>query len=479
MKFKSLLVLVLVILSWALPGPVGAQADDTWYFAVGEGQLVAYALGGEVNVLVETGVDDGVYGWRLGPQSALVALSVADGLYHYYHLTPDAAQPLTFDFETEGLSPPEAANGKLAAYRDPYVVLMLSERPHLGLLADMDTGMVTPLQHPLYYPFNLYSARFSADGQLLRYMGSAPDDSQPWRLQERDLASGEERTIHTLSLETNLPYITTDTYGEQWIVSVRGDEGHSETLLDSDGSSEVLPGDQISEGHTLTQLFEDDVIAYVPCNDQCELQLNPGTENESVLFVVPQITSRIEPIARVDDQTLLVQMQYDYLLLEDEPGADMAFKSAETLGFWALGTVIPTRGDALWSGRWLATVDQPLSPTAYRVWDGVSKDFVLEGGPGAADTFWIASLTYGDGGVLVMEQTLEEARAQLYRAADGAVIELPAISNGEYVDVLPDGTVLYSQVSGSETLTKGIYHYDPDTETYTLLVEAVKPIKLD
>lgn len=475
---KTKILLGIIALLWVLPTPVGAQENDTaWYFAVGEGQLVAYTVSGEVNVLLEAGVNNSIYGWRLGPQSALVALAEAEGLYYYYHLTPDTARLLTFDSEMDGLPQASVSAGKLAAYREPYAVLILSDRVPSGLLVDMEAGLVTPLEYQMYYPMTMYSARFSADGQSLRYMGSTPDENQTWMLQEHDLTSGKESTIHTLAPQAGKPYITTDTYGEQWIVSVRGDAGYSDILLGSDGSSEVLPRDQIMEGSTFTQLFKDDIIAFVPCDSQCWMLLNPGTPNESSVFVVPRITARIEPVARIDDLTLLVKIKSDYLLLEDESGK--GFKPAVMLGYSALGQVIPTLGKELWSGRWLVTVDQPTNPTMYRVWDSISKDFVLEGGPGEADVFWIAALTYGSGGVLVSERTLAEGRAQLYRTVDGAVIELPPLVSGDYVDVLPDGTVLYYQFYDDKTLVSGIHRYDPDTETYTLLVEGMKPIQLE
>jgi hypothetical protein len=58
----------------------------------------------------------------------------------------------------------------------------------------------------------------------------------------------------------------------------------------------------------------------------------------------------------------------------------------------------------------------------------------------------------------------------VYSFLDDAAYQLPNYGFGVYFEILPNGEFLYAQLEESDKLHKGIYRYNDQNDTFTLLV---------
>lgn len=78
-------------------------------------------------------------------------------------------------------------------------------------------------------------------------------------------------------------------------------------------------------------------------------------------------------------------------------------------------------------------------------------------------------MTYVREGFII--NTMERGPRVMYRYNDESLVDLPDIGYGTYFDILPNGNVLYSRVTG-ESKTQ-VFRYSPYNNETLLLIEDV------
>jgi hypothetical protein len=285
-------------------------------------------------------------------------------------------------------------------------------------------------------------------------------------LVERKLATGEERTIYPLQ-DDFFPAISADQYGEHWLYLQPdpANETRHYLLISNDGSTELM-GEPNSDNPLALRLFDDSILSFqFGCESACVAELRPLSGDDPITFALPAIEGAIHPLYQPDDAHLLI---FDtdagafWLLDTDAP--------ATRIGYWYPQNVsTPLERVLSPDGRWLFVTDETAN--RYGVWDLANGEFVLsnEIEAGGIPFYWVI---YSDGGFLVNESY---QRQFLYNYADETVTQLPNGDQGYYFHVLPDGTLLYTQLEENEDRARGIHRYDRETDAYTLLVEDALP----
>lgn len=460
--FARYLISLLLFGVLLLPGRAAAQqgAMDAWFFAwnAESGQLVAYNAAGQVNPLLT--VEDVLpFRWRLSPLSALALLSV-NGEVALYQLNPQNASRIpTPGFDAASIQ------GQAAA-QPPYQVLLLGQEVlGQGVLfnASAATNAITPLGESFTF---LDTWRFSRDGLLLRYLSHAPGDPSTWRIQALDLQSQALTDLYSFS--ATFPAVQTNQYGDLWLIRSLQMEPRllRHTLLRADGSSQVLAEEAVSDpltSYTAYQLFEDSLLRYpTVCAQNCAFQLQTLDGQTRQTFPIEAINAvDVRPLLRLDEQRIVALLDSSFWLLRQD-------EAAQLLGWYDPSAVFTPAQDLLSpDGRWLVTGSE-TAPT-FRLLDLVNGTVAYEGQIGIN-----LELHYRSSGVLLLRTRLP---AIFYRYADGEAIPLPQ-DEGFFFDALADGSLLYAQPQVGAERSAGIYRYDPQAGTYSLLVEDALPILL-
>jgi hypothetical protein len=477
------LLLILSVLLTVLIAPVTPQLEaqdgetpgETWYFATAWGDtnsaLTAFTLDGESRVLFAEGVSPRPDGsWRLGPQLALAVLRVNDvpGLYQ---MTPDEARRLRPTFEA-GNEEDWLPTFPISAY-PPYVVMAVTPRPPASpaLLVNLETGtfdLLTGHADVLRAP-----PVFSADGRYLRYVSwdfEANSDWQtaPWTLWERELATGSERPVHTLT-NANLS-LAHDRYGEGWMNVSTDPDRKIQTYTYSylDGTQETLAEFNLSDQSSLAvyRLFDDHLLVFDPfCETACKMSFHPLAGGDLMQFVLPEQDFAFGPLRWIDATRLLAAGQETIWLMNSDG-------TTQVLGYWSPMSVFVSR-DAIASpdGRWVLVINDVEDPTHYSIVDTLTGTAVATGEMEVGAMVW-----YRDGGFLATNNQMRNF--MLYRDVDQTVVWLPEVEKGQYLDVQPDGMVLYAQFVETDTRDPGLYRYDPAADTFTFLFDLMDPIAL-
>ena len=441
-----LAVVMLLLMTFIRVG----QPTETCYFAYTDHQLLAFNAEGETRDLLTIIANDNdrPFAWRIDDRTALVHVNDAES-YRLYRVSPD---------EIARIDLPEEINLtdrlRVIGYHGDHLVLTnvsLGPLPNSALLvnladasADLLTGQVAS------------SVSFSEDGTSLRYMSK--DEEDQWTLLERNLTSGEERTLNTVPDQDRFLFFSTDPQGERWLYTTRREDAIVNLLINADGTTE-----NIAEG-TLEQpiywsFFEDMLIGASPlCESDCSLVVREGEDETtySTPFNGIGITALGQP---TPDSLLVLHDGEDVWLLrkEDEPLNFGRFNPQKifTVPAW---TISPDK-------RYVLT-QSLLEPTDFFVWDLTTERAVAHVSVDVG-----VEVFYFDHGFTVSAYNRPHETI-LYNDADQSSVSLPNSSGGLYFDLLPDGTLLYWLFDENEAVGKpGIYRYDPANETYTPVVE--------
>jgi hypothetical protein len=428
-----------------------------WKFETGE--LFAYDLAGNTVPLLTIDVDIQPRGWRLDGERALAVLSVG-GVTGLYILSSTGAQQVVPTLGAEAILPEVT---RLAARSDPYVILVAESGAYgIGLLVNLARNLMEPLNGETYTPLDNW--RFSADGTRLRYLSRQDRDSQDWSIWERDLASGDERGIH--SFASPFPVIQASGTGDQWVYrSLQGNQMIYTVVL-SDGSSQILaqvPVINPADPMTVYQLYRDNLLVYTaPCAEACSIEARPLAGGSAAVFALSAIPApQLEPLTTLPDG-LVVFIQDTFWRLNTAQVVSLGIYSAAVFTQPPAELVSP-------DGAWLAALTPDGNVHIVSTATGTAALSVPAGNR--------MQVHYDTHGVLVTSE--DPRRTTLYRLSDGLTAELPHTGGDFYTEILPDGTVFYVLTAPVGERPAGIYRYNPTDGAFILAAQDLFPLILE
>lgn len=443
--------LVIILLALSVSIPITSAQSPTYFYAWDStsGQVISYDLDGNITPLL---VADEVFPpiWNIGNQAALGVMSV-NGAAGIYHLTPTSAQLFSATGDI-----PYTDLRQLAAQSGSYAVLVAENGAfNTGVLLDVQNHTATRLTGEGFTLVDNW--RFSADGAHLRYLTHDPAAPLTWILRERRLDTGNERIVY--QFDSPYPAIDADVHGETWLYSLLDSETNilTHVQVDLGGNAQQIAQQTLTTPLLLTayQIFQNERVTYTaPCRPDCVIRI--GSQS----FFIPELAStNITPIARVNDQRVLVMIDNQFWLLKaGENATSQGIFDAQVLYTFPEQLVSP-------DGRWLLSVNS--SSEQFTLTDLTTETVAVQGEAGVGLT-----VRYAPGGILL--QQLLPPRSWLYR--DDAVQEIPGDEGGFYFTVLDDGSVLQAYVDPDGERPVGIYRYDPVTQATTPVITGYFPL---
>lgn len=201
----------------ATPTPV-PPPQWVWAWTQDPAQFVAVSTTGEVNVLADAPDPETLNNpslWQIGPDKAL-AVYYADGQTSAILLTTSEAiglplPPLQLEVPENGWD--------VIARSDPYVVIRhFYSYAQPTFLINTETAEISLISNNVV-DFDK-AVTFSADNRYLRYVSTDTNSGTPSEVIERDLTSGDERTLYSYS---NFDHVYSDATGDIWFDIRTGD----------------------------------------------------------------------------------------------------------------------------------------------------------------------------------------------------------------------------------------------------------------
>jgi hypothetical protein len=457
---RTLCIIMIFLCAWLSGAAASAQEGQRWYYGwkPESGQLFAYTPEGEVRVLLESGIADEHSAIRIDEQHAVGVFTLnGDDNRSVLYLTPDEAQPLVPSFDTNTFEA-DSPEYTLRAFTDDYALLMNSPRipGDYGFIANFNAETIEALSEFTISSF-LQQARFSEDGQYLRYIGYTSESQEAWSLRERTLATGDERVLFS---DEKFPTVVSDTFGEHWLIGLRTEAGWQYNRLDTNGQSEVIT--EVNEENRLdVRAFGDYLyLRDMNCTENCTITVTPAAGGDDQTFVALPSDNFLNPLALVNgDRLLVLNLEDDtyYTLSENQPPLPIGLYTPQNIPQPISDTLSP-------DGRFLLTVFENDDDMSFGVWDFSRDAFVVEQTP---EQFAFPFVFYGENGFLVSQGLTEFS---IYDANTDSIAKIPSQA-GVCFALLPDNDALCTVSQRDQSLEPGIYRYNPDDESFALLVE--------
>ena len=467
--FLLVLIAAVVILGVSVAVAQSDEMAERWfYYANVNDGITAYNLAGENRVLIESGAGRFRPLFELDGQRWLATIEM-DGVSGLFILTPDGPVQLNAPMDINFFS------GPVVARSGSHLVIL--ESPTFGrrpaALIDLDAQAVEPLTGLIWYTGYDFTPTFSADGNLLRYFSAASMDETEWTLWERDLSTGDERALHTITYDSQGgPLLIPDEFGERWLLREidRENDRFVHTLLFSDGSTEVISDTPRDEVHFL-HLVENYVVDYdFLCEADCTLVIWSLDGGDPVNYPLPdRLLQQTLGVLRHDevDGSIFVVAGDEYWHL-DPDGTSQFLGYRNVIQTQAFPK--PHLGIQGVDRQWVVTADSEDEATVMRIWDVDGPELLLEAD---IEDVPFSSVRYQETGMLIdINGRIPNFIHMALQYDDGSITTLPTI-RGNYAQLLPDGTVTRFE-SPAETDVPGIYLYDPATEERSLLLELVR-----
>jgi hypothetical protein len=465
--YTGLLALIIGI----APAAVDAQTGDgLWYFAgdrtTGELTVFTYAGDGAVTVQQTVTLDETVSwldGWRLTRDMALIRGFGADqNQLHLLVVTPDGASPV--------MLPPEPisfAFGSFAAYRHPYYVIHanLGRYDVDAVLLNVETltAEILPGKQTYRMP-----PRIAADGTTLRYFAHNAD-RDIWTLYERELATGETRTVGSLPGDADAIVAIPDRYGDRWIhrIPEAGAQGGYDAL-NIDGTVTELLRFPADDPLALDVLGDHIATWGTNCAANCLLELSPLAGGDSRLYPLPSVT--LNAVLLLPNGLIVIRDTGDnsaWLLTEDvEPLA---------LGFFN-GVIGTFERHIAPNARLLMTSMADAAEGLQRVWDLERRTLLVEESYISLAPFHIRMAETA----LIMQFQVEGGFDVIaVRYSDASVLRWFHASETtgiNYNTLLPDGAAIFRRFGDADGAAT--VHYDPATGTETVLFDRAAPLNM-
>ncbi|MEO8609254.1 MAG: hypothetical protein ABI690_15290 [Chloroflexota bacterium] len=456
---------MITLLLFSLPVAAQDRQSEKWYWGWDSNthELFAYSENGETNLLltdVLENVDYSWYIWRVSEDRAIALIHTSNQLA-LYSIGSIKAEKLVTELNSQAFEPfISRQNGlRLEAYQYPYMVLSTwysldkkTSRP--AFLVNLAINTVGYLNDSVALGF---CCRFTPDGHSLRYITSDGGYESPSiTLHERALDTGIEKVLYTDASGN----AESDKNGERWLFP-EGENGLSQyRIFDvSTGTGEVIYQRDPAEYYSDYDFVDDDLISYQPlCETDCTLQLE-AMDGDTYLYTLPDTHggSSIYSFDRLTDNKLIIGRPYDYWLLSvDTPPKFIGYVYSDGVG------PITDSPD----GRFSVISDTENYPQMRRMiidWKTLEILLTLTEEPES-----LFEATYNQEGFLI--NPLDNRKGIMYRYANREVIRLPEKLQGNFFDILPDGSVLYQT---SASTNPQISRYFPQSDETKLLVDGL------
>lgn len=489
MRFLTIIFLLCVV---GLAQAQQSEPEERWWWAyrASTGEVLAYNGDGEVNVIL-----DDVEGYEgfykafpfrnaidITPDTIL-AVARVQGEFGLYKLSYDSAALL------ETLSDLNETTDDSYAYQfivadAPYVVMthLLTSTVNLYVY-NIENGAV--FSFPIYQKFHPYCPEYryveamrdcfgiSSREHVIRYVEDAPLDEEnvDWVLRELNLITGETRILFRQNLPQLRKYSVgckPDKPGTQWLCysheEVPEEHGYSLSyyIIRADGSVQTLleDADEQLQYHMDAGFGYDNEIIFIDARNDPTFkfdiyalnQRQPETIVVNSEYFIPILFNTMRRFA--NGRIMLNGFGY-YFLIETDGRVAYMGKS------FCCHLREPISSDY----RWIITTSQVEDDWEWWLWDTQEGRQLFE--ISGIEVYGRTNFT--DYGLII-------GKEWVYRYTDAAPLSLPAELDGEYHDVLPDGTLLYYQPQAAELREAGIYRYNPDTDDTNLLVADAAPI---
>ena len=266
-----------------------------WAWLSDPAQIVAISTDGQTNPLLDTPDPrtlNSVMLWQVAPDKALTMYVEGGEVTAHLLTTTDAIEVA---FPSVQMAAPGntwtllALSGPHVVIRYPYgvseaAVLINTDTSEATLLAPNVAGMSR-------------AAMFSADGRYLRFVTTG-GSGYPSQVVERDLTSGENRTLYSYS---NFDHVFADATGDVWLDFRTGD------VIAADGRA--TNGSHSASATTGRWLAGEWFMTYTyGCGNDCTLTLVPVSGSAPALtYVIPEKSANRGMASwLLDDHSLLV-----------------------------------------------------------------------------------------------------------------------------------------------------------------------------
>lgn len=282
----------------ATPSPTPEPIPQwVWVWTANPAQLVALNTTGDVNVLMdapepESFIVNGPGLWQVASDKALTVY-LLDGQFYAYLLTTTEA--ISLPLPPLQLEAPENV-WQVIARSDPYVVIQhpySSAEP--AFLINTDTAEISLVANNVVDFDN--AVTFSADNHYMRYVTTDANSGTDSHVVERDLTTGQERTLYSYS---NFDHVYSDATGDLWFDVRTGD------MIAADGRTSNSQRDV--RANVFRWLVGDYFMTGdYACTQDCPLTLTPNFgDGPALTFTLPEKTENYGGTGwLLEDQSLL------------------------------------------------------------------------------------------------------------------------------------------------------------------------------
>ena len=414
-----------------------------WAWTQDPAQIIAISTDGQTNILMDA-PDPAAYNnanlWQVGPDKAIAMYVVGRKPITYLLTTTEATELVIPSVQ---MAVPENP-WSLVAVNDPYVVIKYSYGiAEAAVLINTDTAnatLIAPNVAEMSPPVH-----FSADGRYLRFVTTSKDTGFPSQIVERDLTTGQDRTLYAYS---NFDHVYSDATGDVWLDFRTGD------VIAADGRL-INPQPPQNSNQSWRLVGDWIMISEYACEQVCTLTLSPifGSEPTRTYILPEKVAGYGLTGWLLDDQSLLVfqnaSTQY-WRLTSDGQGQLVG----NTDPFGISTTIISTdAGD----------------PAIYDSMLDLRTGEVLPLPVASEDTvdFWIDQFPNG----LIFSFFQSDSNQSAWVRTDDSLTfsELPTDANTYCYELLADSSVICQSYVSSDD--QGVYRYEPATGTLTKLTD--------
>jgi hypothetical protein len=466
-----------------------SEPEERWWWAYREstGEVLAYNADGDSKVVLD-GVqryqennDTAVFrtAIRVTPDT-MVAVAKVNGEYGLYKFVRDSVQLM------ESL-PNLNEDVKNARYAYQFIVadapyVVMTGFPAGAYLLDVynienNRKVLFEIDADFYCPDHIFIETIkncfgiSGEENVIRYAaGSLDEEDATWTITEQNLVTGETKPIYTYIRnpeEEFSDWCQPDKVGLRWIcVNQEGDltDWYAYYIIQADGSilniTKKTPG--LAGFYVGADVSEENDILFTDVRDApiYKIKIYPPNQNE------PEVITAYSTYPIHSMFFRKIRRFPNHLLIQEDIGRYFLIKNSGEVTYIGASLcchiIEPVSSDY----RWLITDFPSGDDWGLWLWDTQQGQQLFE----------INDMDEVYGGTNFTDFGLIIGKEWVYRYTDAAPLSLPAELDGEYHDVLPDGTLLYYQPQATELRGAGIYRYNPDTSEISLLVADAAPI---
>lgn len=459
--FAIVFLLLFSLVAQPMPAIQAQDAEPIWYFAQRESTLIAFTADGQQNEIMSS-FGDVQAGWRWDAETVLLLTADTSGVHHLYRITSEKAAeirlPIPEDADMDDIQlMPVDWFGNYVLFRaatSPYT-------PSLGFLVNVSSTSAERLTGLI-----AQESRIDDNGTL-RYISYEHDGI--WSLLERQLGNDEERSLYTLTREQGFPpFFTVNHSADAWTMMYREDNNSIvNRLIRADGTTEDL---EISSNNnpTLWRFFDDLLVGNPPwCEEDCHIIVRDGEQDTE--FTLPRADTSFTVLARPNEETLLVLgAGNEVVLLNQSEKSKSVGTYVNAVQLNLPNDIVSPTQDYVFTASYPGdeSSEQEIYVTNLNSLEQVFQSEVSTN----AHIFWL------ERGFIASVFDSDTTKT-LYLNSTENSIELPYASRGNYFELLPDNSLLYSLIRGEPAVgAPGIYRYDPISETFILLVENARAL---